>query len=152
MKCDTAARWRKVARKDFTSTFRQEIWHEHQSLRSQQREQTSWSECHRCSSTLCHVNLSERERGRGRHSLLRGVRGVMASSGRWQTAYVWVCDGEIRPLRGLGDVHRDLSFCQGPSRSVHLTKTLKDHVFLSLWQVCVCVCVCVPVYVNCGKV
>lgn len=31
------------------------------SLRSEQREQTSWSNCHRCPTTLCHVNLSEKE-------------------------------------------------------------------------------------------
>lgn len=104
---------------------RTEIGHQCPSLRSQQREQTSCSECHRRPTALRHVNLSERQMDRGRHCLLRGVQGVMASSGRWQTACVWVCDGEIRPLRSLGDVHCDLSFCLGLSLSVHLTTTLK---------------------------
>lgn len=93
-----------------------------------------------CAMSTCQT---EREWGRGRHCLLRSVEGVMASSGRWQTACVWVCDGEIRPLRSLGDVHRDLSCCQGPSPSVHLTTTLKDLVFLSPWQVFALVCMCI---------
>lgn len=31
------------------------------SLRSEQREQTFWCNCHWCPTTLCHVNLSEKE-------------------------------------------------------------------------------------------
>lgn len=88
---------------------------------------------------LCAMSSCQRRR----HRLLRGVQGVMASSGRWQTACVWECDGEIRPLRSLGDVYHDLSCFQGPARSVCLTTTL-TFVFLSPNDRCVCLCACVP--------
>lgn len=88
---------------------------------------------------LCAMSSCQRRR----HRLLRGVQGVMASSGRWQTACVWECDGEIRPLRSLGDVYRDLSCFQGLACSVCLTTTL-TFIFLSPNDRCVCSCACVP--------